>query len=338
MNDEWGPGAGERRRPGGGQDEPEPAGRVRVPSEAGDRVNTTRGVGRWLVRLFFDILAGKVGKVDDSVSFRPECMTAADSPVDEKRAREPATAPDSLAVVFDPALARGERAALRGKIIEYVIVALVVVFLAGYEWLRWAMRTELHPLWMTAFALCIAAYCGARVWWLGARVRALQAGQLLWRSMHVDFSLLGERGYYLFEAVVDRQGVPLGPVLIGPTGVFALTVRTSLPTGRPFEKADHVGRTELRFGGRPAFADPLGGARQAARRLAGHLMQLAGKETSVTPVLVLPGWRMGSKPPVAERDVLVVSETTLAREVLDWPVRIEPKEILRLCDLLKPLS
>lgn len=255
------------------------------------------------------------------------------------RARESARVPESLTEVFDPVLAHGERSALRGKLAEYVIVALVVAFLAGYEWLRWAMRTEIHPVWMTLFAICIGLYCLVRAWWLGARLRALQAGQQLWRLMSVDFSKLGERGYYLFDGLVDGQALPLGPVLVGPAGVFSLTVRTSPPSGRPFEKADHVDRSILRLGGRPAFADPLGGARSASRRVAAYLEGRGVAAATVCPVLLLPGWRIGSKPSAeAERDVLVVSERTLAVEVLARPPHLEPKEILQLCEALHPAA
>lgn len=266
----------------------------------------------------------------------PDCMIKSDPPSFPTNDRDPARVPESLTEMFDPALARGERAALRGKLTEYVIVALVVVFLAGYEWLRWFMRTELHPVWMTSFAVCIALYCVVRVWWLGSRLRGLQAGQMLWRLMAVDFSHLGERGYYLFDGLADAQGMPLGPVLIGPAGVFSLTVRTSPPTGRPFEKAQHVDRSDLRLGGRQAFANPLGGARTAARRVGAFLETRGAAVPQVTPVLVLPGWRIGSKPAEGERDVLVVSERTLATEILAQPHRLEPKGILTLCDALHP--
>lgn len=243
---------------------------------------------------------------------------------------------DHLSEVFDPALARGERAAVRGKMAEYVIVGLVVAFLAGYEWLRWVMRTELHPLWMTAFAACIALYCALRIWWLRSRMVALQAGQMLWRLMEVDFSHLGERGYYVFEGVMDARGLPLGPVLVGPSGVYSLTVRNSPPTGRPFERADHVSRNELRLAGRPAFADPLGAARSASRRISTFLGGAGVEARLVVPVLVLPGWKLGSVPAAAERDVLVVSERTLASEVLARPVVLEPKDLLAVCEVLRP--
>jgi len=247
-------------------------------------------------------------------------------------------AADSLAEVFDPALARGERAAVRGKMAEYVIVGLVVAFLAGYEWLRWVMRTELHPLWMTAFAACIALYCALRIWWLRSRMVALQAGQMLWRLMEVDFSHLGERGYYVFDGVLDGRGLPLGPVLVGPSGVYSLTVRNSPPTGRPFERADHVNRRELRLAGRPAFADPLGAARSAARRVSAFLGGVGVEAGAVMPVLVLPGWKLGTVPASAERDVLVVSERTLASEVLARPMVLEPKDLLALCEVLRPAA
>ena len=250
--------------------------------------------------------------------------------------RVAAGASDSLVEVFDPALARGERAAVRGKMAEYVIVSLVVAFLAGYEWLRWVMRTELHPLWMTGFAACIALYCALRVWWLRSRLVALQAGQMLWRLMEVDFSQLGERGYYVFDGVLDGRGLPLGPVLIGPSGVYSLTVRHSPPTGRLFERADHVNRRELRLGGRPAFADPLGAARSSARRVSMFLDGVGVDGGTVVPVLVLPGWKLGVVPAAEERDVLVVSERTLASEVLALPQKLEPKSLVGLCEVFRP--
>jgi len=219
---------------------------------------------------------------------------------------------------------------------EYIIVALVVVFLAGYEWLRWVMRTELHPVWMTLFALCIALYCLAHVWWLRGRLRALQSGQLMWDLLAADFSQLGERGYFLFDGVVNEQGLPLGPVLIGPAGVFSVTVRHAPPSGRPFEKVDHIGRSELRVGGRAAFADPLGSARRAAQRVRTHLVSRGLEGVRVWPVLVLPGWRIGNKPEESERDVMVASESTLAAEVLRHPSVLEPKAILEVCEVLRP--
>jgi hypothetical protein len=236
---------------------------------------------------------------------------------------------------FDPEAARSEQSAIREKIIEYAIVAFVVLFLAGYEWLRTLVQAPMHPVLITVFAACITVYCVIRIWLLGPRLRALKAGRQLWRLMSLDFAKLGERGFYLFDGILDTEGSLLGPVLVGPTGVFSLVIRTNLPTGKAFEKIDHLGVSTLRLGDRPAFADPLGQARNLAARLARFLADRGLPGVAVTPVLIFPGWRIGRKPEPDQRDVLVVSEQTLFSEIVAQPGSLEPKTLLSLCSALR---
>jgi hypothetical protein len=193
----------------------------------------------------------------------------------------------------------------------------------------------MHPVLITVFAACIAAYCLLRIGLLRPRLRALKAGRQLWRLMSLDFAKLGERGFYLFDGIADADGSLLGPVLVGPSGVFSLIIRSNPPTGRIFERIDHLASSTLRLGGRPAFADPLGQARGLGARLARFLDDRGLPGVPVTPVLIFPGWRIGKTPDPAERDVLVVSEKTLLAEIASLPDRLEPKEILGLCTVLR---
>lgn len=149
---------------------PEPSGRGGLRSMDAPGVNTTRsrrnpGAG--------------TANTGDRAVFRPSPSPMSESPPSSTKphGRDAARMPDSLSEFFDPMVARGERAALRGPLTEFVGVALVV-----------------------------------------------------------DFSALGERGFYLFDGQRDTHGLPPGPVLIGPTGVFSLTVRTS-PHGPSVRKS-----------------------------------------------------------------------------------------------------
>jgi hypothetical protein len=54
----------------------------------------------------------------------------------------------------------------------------------------------------------------------------------------------------------------------------------------------------------------------------------------VTPMLIFPGWNLGRRPPDPGRDVIVANEKTLASEVLSFPRRLEPKDIIPVCQAL----
>ncbi len=253
-------------------------------------------------------------------------------------AEDAASAPPAAAEwepLFDPQAARGEEYEARRKKIEYVVVSLVVIYLAGYEWLRWWMKTPVQPIWLTVFAACIVGYCLLRIGLLRLQSRARHAARYVWERLTPEFARLGERGFYVFEGLTDWQGALLGPILVGPSGVYSLSVRTTPPTGSFFEKVHHLDADTLRLGPRRAFADPLGSARRAARRVAVYLEQRGVPGAAVTPVLIFPGWRMGQVPPGGQRDVLVVNEKTLAAEVLGRSPALEPKDLLALTEALK---
>ncbi len=237
-----------------------------------------------------------------------------------------------LSHVFDPQVLRSEHAALRGKIVEYCLVAVIVLGIAGYEWLRTVISMPQQPLVMTVFALLIVAYCAMRIGILWPQFRSVKGGQNLWRMMMVDFAALGEKGFYLYDGLRDADGTALAPVLVGPKGVFTLVIRTNPPTGRLGEKIEHLDNQTLHVGGRPAFADPLSQARVAAQRVASLLARAEVECDRVWPVLLYPGWKITGSP--ADRDVLVTSEKSFVQEVTSVPGALEPKQILALTEVL----
>ncbi|MGI8602698.1 MAG: hypothetical protein ACR2OZ_06815 [Verrucomicrobiales bacterium] len=235
---------------------------------------------------------------------------------------------------FDPALARNEAAQLKGKVFEYAVVALVVIFISTYEWLRKLIGLPQQLMEITVFALAVAGYCALRIWLLWQRVRALQSAQRGWRMMEGDFESLGEHGFYLFDAVHDAAGSNLGPVIAGPTGIFSLSIRSNPRTGALFEKVEHVDARTVLIGGRPGLADPLRQARKAAAGVQSFLESQGLKDFPVTPILLYPGWKLARPPALEERDVIVTNEKTLASEVEDCPRILEPKHLIPICEAL----
>ncbi len=235
---------------------------------------------------------------------------------------------------LDPITGRSELHQIKGRAVEYVVVMVFVSFLAGYEWLRWAFDIPYQPIWISVFALCIVGYALFRLMLLRPRVRVLEEGQQTWKMILVDFESLGHKGFLLFDGVTDLQGLELGPVLVGPSGVYSISIRSNAMEGKLFERIEHTDRETLLVGSRPALGDPLGQARVAAARLKRFLEANGAGGVPVQPIIAFPGWPLGGKPAAEERDVWVVNEQTLATEVLLAPGHLEPRDIILVSQVL----
>jgi hypothetical protein len=221
---------------------------------------------------------------------------------------------------------------LKGKALEYGIVALVVLFIGSYEWLRRFIGLPQQLVGITIFALALAAYCVARIWLLRRRISALQATTEPWEVIERDFNSLGEKGFFLFDELRDDAGVPLGVVIAGPTGVFVLNVRSNPPRGLPLEKIEQLDADTLLIGGRRALAKPLAHARQAAARVQQWFAARGLSNVPVTPLLIYPRWKIGARP--AQQDVIVANAQTFASEIQNAPQRLEPRDLIPVCELL----
>ena len=242
------------------------------------------------------------------------------------------------ALIFDPGKARDERAQLRGRMAEYAVVAAAVTFLAAYEWLRALIDLPQSPLWITFFAVLIVAYCAVRVTLLRPKLLAASMDGRTWEAFRQDFGGLGEHGYLFFASPADESGSSLGPVLVGPTGVYSICFRSNRPTGRLLEKVEAVDGDTLHVGGRPALGNPLGLARAMAGRLAHWLAAHGYDDVPVQAVLLYPGWTIGKQLPEAERDVLLANEKTFSVEVQSGPTQIQPRCLIGLGELLAQAS
>ena len=237
--------------------------------------------------------------------------------------------------MFDETLARQRRAALSGRVTEYVLVVVVFLLLAALECARAAWNTPPQPLLFVAVALMLGGYAAVRVAFIRRQMRQVKREENARRALRASLEAICGRGWVLFDGVVDHRGHLLGSILAGPGGLFTIIPRF-LPHGSDFgERVDHIDSTLVQAGGHPVLADPLGQARRAAAALRQLLAESDLADVPVQPVVVFPGWKMGQQPPAERRDVWVVSEQTLADEVTAAPVSLDAGTMIAVSVLLE---
>ncbi len=227
------------------------------------------------------------------------------------------------------------RAQLVGRVAEYLLVALIVLVIAGIEVGRWYFRTPPQPVWVCAFAAGVSVYAALRVWLILPQLRVLNRERESTRLLRSAVENLCSRGYVLFEGVTSPRGWSLGSVLAGPTGVFCLVPRF-LPRGRDLtERILHADNASLKIGDREVMADPMEQARRAATGLY-ELFALEGLDTvPVQPMVVFPGWSVEQAADFTDPEVLVTGDQELEQAVRSTAIHMEPRQMIAVSELLE---
>jgi hypothetical protein len=237
--------------------------------------------------------------------------------------------------LFDEREGGERRSQLMGRIAEYVLVALVVLVIAGIEVGRWYFDTPPQPVWVCAFALGVTGYSLLRVWMILPQVRVLSREREASRLLKAAVEGVCAKGYVLFEGVTGPRGWSLGSVLAGPTGLFCVITRF-VPHGHDLsEEVEHVDDITLKIGRHAVLADPLDQARRAASGLY-ELLAAEGLDTvPVQPVVVFPGWTVKRAASLTDPEVLVTGDQMLESTIRESAGRMEPREMIAVSQLLE---
>lgn len=124
---------------------------------------------------------------------------------------------------------------------------------------------------------------------------------------------------------VLAEGFNIDHVLIGPAGVFAIETKT---WGKPFHGDARIAYDgqSLVVAGRMPDRDPLVQARSQARWLKNLLVESTGRQISVRPVVVFPGWYV-EQSAGSQRDVWVLEPKALPAFLANDGERMDVSEI-----------
>ena len=172
-------------------------------------------------------------------------------------------------------------------ILAPVLLALLMVVLAGMEWYRFEMNVKPSPWLFTAGALLTILYAGIRFKLTLQHVRNLRLGRDGERAVAQYLEWFRTAGFFVLHDV-PNDDANIDHVLIGPRGVFTIETKT---VSKPVRGECKVRVTDgkISVNGHAMSRDPLVQAKAQARWLSNFFAETHFK-AFVQPVVVFPGW------------------------------------------------
>lgn len=174
------------------------------------------------------------------------------------------------------------------KVTQPLVIALVLVVLAGTEWWRYYFPQKPSPILYTVGALAGIGYAAYQIWRAWPRLGALKLGLDGEKAVGQYLERLREIGYQVFHDVVGT-GFNVDHVVIGPAGAFTIETKTFSKRSSPDAKVTFDGE-RIVVDGREPDRDPVVQAKAQARWLREFLAESTGRKFAVRPVIVFPGW------------------------------------------------
>jgi hypothetical protein len=170
----------------------------------------------------------------------------------------------------------------------YIAIALMLVVLAGIEWLAVVRHIPRQPWLLSGLALVATSCAGLKCWRVRARIRQLNLGRDGERVVGQYLERLRANGADVFHDVPGDE-FNVDHVVLSVHGFFAVETKThSKPaSGEPRVALTEDGVMVNRL--RPD-RDPLVQAQAGAKWLSELLEESTGKRFAVRGVVLYPGW------------------------------------------------
>lgn len=169
-----------------------------------------------------------------------------------------------------------------------LMIAFLLIMLAGYEWWRYLYPRPTNPIWHTFFAVLAALYA---IWKISTTLPILRSLKLACEGEKVVgqfLERLRENGYQIFHDVVGAN-FNLDHVVVGPGGVLTIETKTRSKPARGNAIVVFDGE-KISVAGFEPDRDPVIQAKAQAAWLRALLAESTGRTFPVRPVIVFPGW------------------------------------------------
>jgi hypothetical protein len=210
------------------------------------------------------------------------------------------------------------------EILAPMLVVILLLVLAGTEWIRYYRPLPPAPWLYTAIAGVALAYVAFRIWRALPRIRTLKQGRDGERFIGQYLEELRASGYRVFHDLIG-VGFNVDHVLIGPAGVFTIETKT-------FSKRIGAG-VEVTFDGKTIAVDgwepdrdPVVQAKAQAGWLRDILSRSTNRQFEVWPVVLFPGWFV-KQGPGSTKEMWVLNEKAFKKFLANERVILAPEEI-----------
>ncbi|MEX2499358.1 MAG: nuclease-related domain-containing protein [Wenzhouxiangellaceae bacterium] len=177
---------------------------------------------------------------------------------------------------------------LDDRVVTPFLAAGVFGTIAMQEWLREFSPRPPMPWLFTALFVATAGFFVYRFFRTRRTLRRLKLARDGERAVGQYLERLHADGYEVFHDIIG-EGFNLDHVLIGPAGVFTIETKSySKPASGPAEIT--FDGEQVAIGGWQPDRNPIIQARAQAGWLRALLRETTGRDFSIMPVIVYPGW------------------------------------------------
>ncbi len=214
------------------------------------------------------------------------------------------------------------------KGINYSLTLIFPVMLAAYEWFRWYFNVQPHPIMASIVAIPFVVYAIYQLIKLKNQIKKLKLGRDGERAVGQFLEGLRAQGHRVFHDIVG-EGFNLDHVVIGENGVFVIETKTY---SKPVK-----GKALIKFNGSQITIDGynsddkiLTQARAQASWLTKVIKDSTGKDISVKPVIVFPGWFIESSQKALSSNVWVLNPKGLPTFINNNPKQLITEDVMLL--------
>lgn len=210
------------------------------------------------------------------------------------------------------------------RVMEYLLIPLILLLVAGMEWIAVWTHLPRQPWLFTALAfIALVAWLAyfRRAW---VRLQALKQGREGERFVGQELEQLRETGARIIHDV-PAGGFNVDHVVICDKGIFAVETKT-------WSKGRKDARISVRQGrvlkdGYPTDRNPIEQAEAIGSWLRRTLRESTGKELPVRPVVLFPGWYVEPLEPAMKERLWVLEPKAFLKWIGYEPIRLPSEDV-----------
>ncbi|MDE2310111.1 MAG: NERD domain-containing protein [Betaproteobacteria bacterium] len=213
---------------------------------------------------------------------------------------------------------------LYDKVLAPMLLAFMMILLAGMEWWYYFNPKARNPVVATIFAIAILVYAIFRIWRTWPELQQLRQGIEGEKAVGQFLERLRESGYQVFHDLMGDD-FNVDHAIIGPAGVFTIETKTISKPMRGEVKIQFDGE-HIQINGQTMERNPVRQAQAQAGWLKKILQESTGREYKVHPVVVFPGWFIERKDG-SSRELWVLEPKALPKFLENAPEVLSTEEI-----------
>ena len=213
---------------------------------------------------------------------------------------------------------------LDDDVLEYILMPTICIMLTLLEWWRWYNDSPYTPYLWTLLTLVIIPFSIFKIYKIKKKIKQLRLGRDGERVVGQYLELLREQGYRVFHDIVGND-FNIDHVVISEKGVYVIETKTySKPSeGKPVIRHQS---DQIIIDGFNTGEKIITQVKAASNWLNNVIKESTGKNISVKPVVVFPGWFVETKSNT--KDVWVINPKGLPAFINNAPTTLTKDEMM----------